>query len=241
MLENAIQPSVLQAVLREKTLKDCQIELEAVERQIDELWAPVRNLEAEIAQIRSAMARGKVLSISDHVDFLKQGGDLLIAELSTILESKLSYLESLRLETQNLQQPLQITKSNLLALLAEKQEKSLIRKEREEHGRINAKSPINLSRWVSRVKTKPTIWKVVAMAQKREDQILGEICELYQLKIVSKKDLSQHYARKYAGYRIHLYRRGYYLIPDDQPKGRNQENQNHEITTHELSGKASAE
>jgi hypothetical protein len=91
------------------------------------------------------------------------------------------------------------------------------------------------------VKTKPTIWKVVAMAQKREDQILNEICELYQLKIVSKKDLSQHYARKYAGYRIRLYRRGYYLIPDDQPKGRNQENQNHEITTHELSGKASAE
>ena len=136
-------------------------------------------------------------------------------------------------------EPLQITKSNLLALLAEKQEKSLIRKEREEHGRVNAKSPINLARWVSRVKTKPTIWKVVAMAQKREDQILNEICELYNLKIVSKKDLSQHYARKYAGYRIRLYRRGYYLIPDDQPKGRNQENQNYEITTDELSGKES--
>jgi hypothetical protein len=79
------------------------------------------------------------------------------------------------------------------------------------------------------------------MAQKREDQILDEICEIYGLKIVSKKDLSDHYARKYTGYRIRLYRRGYYLIPDDQPKGRNQENKNHEITTHELSGKTSAQ
>jgi len=224
-----------------KTAKQFQIELADIERQLDELSAPVRILEAEIAQIRATIERGRALSISDHADFLKQGGDLLIVELSTILEGKLSYLENLSIETQNLQEPLQITKSNLLALLAQKQEKSLIRKEREEHGRVNAKSPINLARWVSRVKTKPTIWKVVAMAQKREDQILEEICNLYQLRIVSKKDLSQHYARKYAGYRIRLYRRGYYLIPDDQPKGRNQENQNHEITTHELSGKASAE
>ena len=124
MLENAIQPSVLQAVLREKTLKDCQIELEAVERQIDELWAPVRHLEAEIAQIRSAMARGKALSVSDHAEFLEQGGDRLIAELSAILENKLTYLENLTATTQNLQEPLQITKSNLLALLATKREKS---------------------------------------------------------------------------------------------------------------------
>jgi hypothetical protein len=241
MLKNAIQSSVLQDVPVAKTAKQFQIELADIERQLDELSAPVRILEAEIAQIRATIERGRALSISDHADFLKQGGDLLIVELSTILEGKLSYLENLSIETQNLQEPLQITKSNLLALLAQKQEKSLIRKEREEHGRVNAKSPINLARWVSRVKTKPTIWKVVAMAQKREDQILEEICNLYQLRIVSKKDLSQHYARKYAGYRIRLYRRGYYLIPDDQPKGRNQENQNHEITTHELSGKASAE
>jgi hypothetical protein len=239
MLENAIQPSVLQAVLREKTLKDCQIELEAVERQIDELWAPVRHLEAEIAQIRSAMARGKVLSVSDHAEFLEQGGDRLIAELSAILENKLSYLEKLAADTQNLQQPLQITKSNLLALLAEKREKSLIRKEKEELGRVNAKSPINLARWVNRSKAKPSVWKVIAMAQKREDQILNEICGLYHLKIVSKKELSDHYARKYKDYRIRLYRRGYYLIPGDQPKGRNQENQNHDqITTYERKNEA---
>ena len=241
MLKNAIQPSVLQDVPVAKTTKQFQIELKDVDRQIDEIEAPLRLLEAEIGQIRATIERGKALSVSDHADFLKQGGDLLLAELATILEGKLSYLTELAAETQNLQEPLQITKSNLLALLAEKQEKSLIRKEREEHGRVNAKSPINLSRWVSRVKTKPTIWKVIAMAEKREDQILNEICELYQLKIVSKKDLSQHYARKYAGYRIRLYRRGYYLIPDDQPKGRNQENQNHEITTHELSSKASSQ
>jgi uncharacterized protein YsxB (DUF464 family) len=240
MLKNAIQPSVLQDVPVAKTTKQFQIELKDVERQLDELSAPVRFLEAEIGQIRATIERGKALSISDHADFLKQGGDLLIAELSTILEGKLSYCDSLRTETQNLQEPLQITKSNLLALLAQKQEKSFIRKEREEHGRVNAKSPINLSRWVSRAKMKPTIWKVIAMAQKREDQILNEICELYQLKIVSKKDLSDHYARKYAGYRIRLYKRGFYLIPDDQPKGRNQINQeNYETSTHELSGKAS--
>jgi hypothetical protein len=233
MLENAIQPSVLQAVIREKTLKDCQIELEALERQIDELWAPVRHLEAEIAQIQSAMARGQALSFSDHADFLKEGGDRLIAELSAILKNKLAYLESLAADTHNLQEPLQITKSNLLALLATKREKSLIRKEREELGRVNAKSPINLARWVNRSKAKPSIWKVIAMAQKREDQVLHEICELYHLKIVTKKELSDHYARKYKDYRIRLYRRGYYLIPDDQPKGRNQEHQNHEITADE--------
>jgi uncharacterized protein YsxB (DUF464 family) len=241
MLKNAIQSSVLQDVPVAKATKQFQIELKDVERQLDEIEAPLRLLEAEIGQIRATIERGNALSVSDHADFLKQGGDLLVAELSTILESKLSYLETLKAETQNLQEPLQITKSNLLALLAKKQEKSLIRKEREEHGRVNAKSPINLARWVSRVRTKPTIWKVVAMAQKREDQILDEICEIYGLKIVSKKDLSDHYARKYTGYRIRLYRRGYYLIPDDQPKGRNQENKNHEITTHELSGKTSAQ
>ena len=239
MLKNAIQSSVLQDVPVAKTAKQFQIELKDVERQLDEIEAPFRLLEAEIGQIRATIERGKALSVSDHADFLKQGGDLLITELSTILENKISYLESLRLETQNLQEPLQITKSNLLALLAEKQEKSLIRKEREEHGRVNAKSPINLVRWVNRVRTKPTIWKVIAMAQKREDQILNEICELYNLKIVSKKDLSDHYARKYGNYRIRLYKRGFYLIPGDQPKGRNQENQNYEITANELSGEKS--
>ncbi len=240
MLKNAIQSSVLQDVPRGKTLKDYQIESEAVERQIDELWYPVRFLEAEIAKIRAAMARGRSLSVSDRAEFLEQGSDRLIAELSAILENKLSYLETLTAETKNLQEPLQITKSNLLAFLATKQEKSHIRKEREEHLRENGESPINLSRWVARAKVKPTIWKVLAMAQKREDQILNEICELYQLKIVSKKNLSDHYARKYKAYRFSLYRRGSYLIPDGEPKGRNQINQeNHEITTHELSGKES--
>jgi hypothetical protein len=219
------------------TVKQCRIELASIERQIEESEAPGRELEAEIENIRKAMNRGKVLAVSDPIDFVKQGGDLLIAELSAILESKLSYLADLRTDIANLQEPLQITKSNLLAFLAQAQEKSHIRKEREEHLRVNAKSPINLARWVSRVKAKPTIWKVIAMAQKREDQILNEICELYQLKIVSKKDLSQHYARKYGSYRLRLYRRGYYLIPDDQPKGRINENnnQNHEITANELS------
>jgi hypothetical protein len=216
MLKNAIQSSVLQAVSSAKP----QIELDALEKHLDELSAPLRLLEAEISQIRSAIERGKLRSVSDPADFNKQGGDGLLADLEAILLVKIPYLEILKAETQNLQQPLQITKSNLLALLAQKREKSLIRKEREEHLRVNAKSPINLIRWVSRAKTKPTIWKVIAMAEKREDQILNEICELYQLKIVSKKDLSQHYARKYKDYRIRLYRRGYYLVPDDQPKGR---------------------
>ena len=238
MLKNAIQSSVLQAAPVAKTAKQFQIELADVDRRLSEIEAPLRLLEAEIGQIRATIERGKALSVSDHADFLKQGGDLLIAELQEILTSKLSYLETLRMETQILQEPLQITKSNLLALLAQKQEKSLIRKEREELGRVNAKSPINLARWVSRAKAKPSIWKVIAMAQKREDQILNEICELYHLKIVSKKELSDHYARKYKDYRIRLYRRGYYLIPDDQPKGRNQDNHNHEITANEHQGEA---
>lgn len=194
--------------------------------------APVRELEDEIQKIEGAIERGKALSVSDHAEFASQGGDRLIAELSVILGNKLSYLETLTAETQNLQEPLQITKSNLLAFLATKQEKSHIRKEREEHLRENEESPINLSRWVARAKAKPTIWKVLAMAQKREDQILNEICNLYLLKIVSKKDLSQHYARKYGNYRLRLYRRGYYLIPDDQPKGRKSSiKENHDQAT----------
>jgi hypothetical protein len=239
MLKNAIQSSVLQGVPVAKTAKQFQIELKEVEKQLDELSAPVQLLEAEIGQIRAAMARGEALSVSDPDEFASQGGDRLIAELSAILKSKFSYLETLTAEIQNLQEPLQITKSNLLAFLATKQEKSHIRKEREAHLRENGESPINLSRWVARAKVKPTIWKVLAMAQRREDQILNEICELYRLKLVSKKDLSDHYARKYKAYRIRLYRRGYYLIPDGEPKGRNQENQNNEIAIHELSGKES--
>jgi hypothetical protein len=240
MLENAIQSSVLQAASSARVAKDYQIELEAIEKQFDELSAPVRLLEAEIAQIRSAIERGKLCSVSDPADFMKQGGDGLIADLETILSMKMPQLETLRAETQNLQEPLQITKSNLLALLAQKREKSLIRKEREEHLRVNAESPINLTRWVNRSRVKPTIWKVIAMAQKREDQILNEICNLYQLKIVSKNDLSDHYARKYNSYRFRLYRRGYYLIPDDQPKGRkiNQTQNNDEITANEHQNEA---
>jgi hypothetical protein len=240
MLKNAIQPSVLQAVSREKALKDYQIELEAIEKELNELSAPVRLLEAEIAQIRSAIERGKLRSVSDPADFMKQGGDSLVVELEAILLVKIPELENIRADTQNLQEPLQITKSNLLALLAKKQEKSLIRKEREEHLRVNAESPINLTRWVNRSRVKPTIWKVIAMAQKREDQILNEICNLYQLKIVSKNDLSDHYARKYNSYRFRLYRRGYYLIPDDQPKGRkiNQTQNNDEITANEHQNEA---
>jgi hypothetical protein len=220
------------------TVEQCRIDLDAIESQLVEMEAPVRELEDEIQKIQGAIARGQALSVSDPTEFASQGGDSLLKELQSILSSKVSYLNILRADTQNLQEPLQITKSNLLALLAEKREKSLIRKEREELGRVNAKSPINLARWVSRAKAKPSIWKVIAMAQKREDQILNEICELYHLKIVSKKELSDHYARKYKDYRIRLYRRGYYLIPDDQPKGRNQENQNHEVTAHECKNEA---
>ncbi len=71
------------------------------------------------------------------------------------------------------------------------------------------------------------------MAQRREDQVLNEICNLYHLKIVSKKDLSDHYARKYANFRLKLYRRGFYLIPDDRPKGRETKENNNEISTKE--------
>ena len=58
-----------------------------------------RNDARESFRIRATIERGKALSVSDHADFLKQGGDLLIAELSTILEGKLSYLDNLRAET----------------------------------------------------------------------------------------------------------------------------------------------
>jgi hypothetical protein len=214
---------VLRDALAKKTARNFQAELDDVERQIAETNAPAEAVEAEIGRIKAALGRGKSLSASDHAEFVKQGGDNLIAELSDVLERKLSHLETIRREISNLQQPLQITKSNLLAFLAKKREKSQLRKEREELLRVKKESPINLFRWVSRVRTKPSIWKVVAMAQRREDQVLNEICNLYHLKIVSKKDLSDYYARKYKNYRLKLYRRGYYLIPDDQPKGREDE------------------
>ena len=226
------------------SMKQCRADLDAIEGQINEMDAPVAALEKEILKVRGAIERGAMLKNSNYGEFLEQGGEKLIAELQAILSGKLSYLEKVKIEISNLQEPLQITKSNLLALLAKKQEKSQERKERESLLREEKKSPINLARWVSRAKAKPTVWRVIAMAQKREGQILNEICNLYNLKIVSKKDLSQHYARKYANYRLRLYRRGYYLIPDDQPKGRkiNQTNQNHDqIATHELSGAKSPE
>ncbi|HVM77185.1 MAG TPA: hypothetical protein VMU07_03480 [Candidatus Paceibacterota bacterium] len=202
------------------TVRQCRADLDAIERQIEEISAPAKVAEAEIGKIRSAIERGMSLRDSNYAEFIEQGGDKLIAELQTVLSAKISYLDNLRAEIQNLQEPLQITKSNLLAFLAQKQEKSRLRKEREELLREEKKSPINLARWVSRIKHKPTIWRVIAMAQKREDQVLNEICDLYGLKLVPKKNLSEHYARKYKGYRLHLYRRGYYLIPDGQPKGR---------------------
>ncbi len=200
--------------------KQCREDLDAVERAIDEVAAPVAAAEAEILKIKQAIERGNALKNSDFAQFSEQGGENLILQLSKTLEAKLLHIEGLRAEIENLQQPLQITKSNLLAFLAKKREKSQLRKEREELRRVKKESPINLFRWVSRVRTKPSIWKVVAMAQRREDQILKEICDLYHLKIVSKKDLSDHYARKYKDRRLKLYRRGYYLIPNDQPKGR---------------------
>jgi len=219
------------------TIRQCRADLDAIERQIEEIEAPVRELKDEIRKIEGAIERGNTLSVSDPAEFASQGGNNLLNELRSILSSKIAYLDNLRADIKNLQEPLQITKSNLLAFLAQAQEKSHIRKEREEHLRENGESPINLFRWVARVKTKPTIWKVLAMAQKREDQILNEICDLYRLKIVSKKDLSDHYARKYKAYRIRLYRRGYYLIPDSEFKGRKQIiKENNEIATHELSG-----
>jgi len=219
------------------TIRQCRADLDAIERQIEEIEAPVRELKDEIRKIEGAIERGNTLSVSDPAEFASQGGNNLLNELRSILSSKIAYLDNLRADIKNLQEPLQITKSNLLAFLAQAQEKSHIRKEREEHLRENGESPINLFRWVARVKAKPTIWKVLAMAQKREDQILNEICDLYRLKIVSKKDLSDHYARKYKAYRIRLYRRGYYLIPDSEFKGRKQIiKENNEIATHELSG-----
>jgi len=137
--------------------------------------APVAVAETEILKIRQAIERGIALKKSDFAQFSEQGGEKLIAELERILPEKILNLENLRAEIENLQQPLQITKSNLMAFLAKKREKSQLRKEREELRRVKKESPINLFRWVSRVKIKPSIWKVVAMAQRREDQILKEI------------------------------------------------------------------
>jgi uncharacterized membrane-anchored protein YhcB (DUF1043 family) len=202
------------------SVRQCRADLDAIEGQIEEISAPAKVAEAEIGKIRGAIERGMRLRDDNYAEFIEQGGDKLIAELQTVLSAKISYLDNLRADIQNLQEPLQITKSNLLAFLAQKQEKSRLRKEREEFLREEKKSPINLARWVSRTRHKPTVWRVIAMAQKREDQVLNEICDLYGLKLVPKKNLSEHYARKYKDYRLHMYRRGYYLIPDDQPKGR---------------------
>jgi len=42
--------------------------LASIERQIEESEAPVRELEAEIENIRKAMDRGKALAVSDPTD-----------------------------------------------------------------------------------------------------------------------------------------------------------------------------
>src|SRR5579872_1542651 len=100
------------------TMEQCRIDLDAIERQLVEMEAPVRELEDEIQKIQGAIARGQALSVSDPSEFASQGGDSLLNELRSILSSKFAYLDDLRAKTQNLQEPLQITKSNLLALLA---------------------------------------------------------------------------------------------------------------------------
>ena len=185
----------------------------------------------EIAKIRGAIERGMAMRNVDYAGFIEAGGDKLISELQAVLSAKISYSEKLAAEIKNLQQPLQITKSNLLAFLAQKQEKSQRRKERESLLREEKKSPINLLRWAQRSKAKPNIWKLIAMAEKRENQILDEFCNLYNLKLVPKMELSQHYARKYRDYRLHLYKRGFYLVPNENPKGRKIKNiENHDQT-----------
>ena len=202
------------------SVNQCRVDLNAIEGRIEEIGAPARALDMEIVKIRSAIERGMAMRNANYPGFIEAGGDKLISELQNVLSAKIPYAEKLATEIKNLQQPLQITKSNLLAFLAQKQEKSQRRKERELLLREGKKSPINLLRWAQRSKAKPNIWKIIAMAEKRENQILDEFCDLYNLKLIPKKELSQHYARKYKDYRLHLYKRGFYLIPNEHPKGR---------------------
>ena len=104
MVKNAIQPSVLRIT---PSVQSLEFELGAVEKELDEILAPARLLDAELGRIRSAIERGKALSLSDPAEFEKQGGSGLLNQLESALSAKLAYQGKLRVEIQNLQEPLQ--------------------------------------------------------------------------------------------------------------------------------------
>src|SRR5579872_7392831 len=78
------------------TVRQCRADLDAIERQIEEISAPAKVAEAEIGKIRGAIERGMRLRDDNYAEFIEQGGDKLIAELQTVLSAKISYLENLR-------------------------------------------------------------------------------------------------------------------------------------------------
>ncbi|MFA6282414.1 MAG: hypothetical protein WCY05_07960 [Candidatus Omnitrophota bacterium] len=208
--------------MNKPTIKQTLEEIDNLTNQIEEIEKPIHALESKIVSIKNTIERGKRLKESDYFGYIKQNGDETIRQLEQTLNTDSEVLKSLKEKTENQAKPLLIAISNKEALLAEMRKKSASKKDRERENREQSKTPIDLMRWAKRLrwqrsqKIDPLVWKVIGLANKREKQILDQIMRIYGLKLVPRKELTKHYANKYSCYRLSLWKRGYYLIPDPQ-------------------------
>lgn len=203
--------------MKKPTIKEIVKEIGNLSSQIEEIEKPVHNLESKINSIENTIERGKRLKESDYLGYIKQNGEEAIRQLEQSLDIKSQELKSLKEKTEKQANPLLIAISNKEALLVQLREKSNLKRQQERENREKSKTPIDLMRWAKRLRWQrgridPLVWKSIGLASKRERQILEQIMAMYKLKLVSRRELSKHYANKYRQYRLSLYKRGYYLL-----------------------------
>lgn len=188
------------------TIEELETKLEEIEKQIETAKQPLLDLQSEMARYRGHISELDILHRDDSIRYMSKGGAEFRQKFINLIHDGEAKLASMREQVQNQLKPLQSLYESTYSLLQRKEKEQ---EEREEKQRMAR--PINLDRWITRWH-KPNIYQLVGMAHKRENQILSEICSIYSLKLIQRKDLSNHYAKKYKQFRLTKCKRGLYLI-----------------------------
>lgn len=207
-----------------KNIEQLNKELQNTDEKIKETTIPLRNAEMLLREIEGALSRGQRMRVNDYSEFIRLGGDNKLKELSKNTKDQIDKIDKLKLEYNKVLTPLLYKKSRIEKLIEEIKNKNSINKEKIKEKRLRGEIPIDLERWINRLRWSRSLelpneawilaYKIIGMAKKREAQIINEICAVHELKLVERKNLTDHYSRKYKKYRLKRYKRGIYLLPN---------------------------
>lgn len=177
------------------------------EQKIKEINIPISRLKEKINNDKNLLRNADISKVES---YKKPEAERLINEVKQRIKFNSDELDKVEKELKPIQEPLIKVYHSLL----QERERKEYEKEKKYQNRLQKKLPINLKRWLSRCGDNyPPPYQIVWLANKREQQVLRQVCQVSKFRITHASKMTQYKQRKYRKNRLSCYGRGFYLIP----------------------------